>query len=245
MINILFKKPLLTWAVLFVGLIFSVGYRPLTPFLLIAVVIYPFLNVSMKVVNEQKVKQQEKHDQQQDVISFINKSLEEKNFHSKKQFFSTDSKLFVSIDDETNRICFIEDQSNNEFQKLEYLQQFIFDNKDLLKSEIIEDETSITSTSRGSQIGGIIAGSVLAGGIGAIIGGLSASSTTNVNVKKIELRILVNNIENPIHTIKFLNESSPISKNNDRYKVAIEEANVWHGLISILIKRADDRSNIS
>ena len=45
--------------------------------------------------------------------------------------------------------------------------------KDLLQVEIIEDNVTITKTSRTSQVGGAIVGGMLAGGVGAVIGGLS------------------------------------------------------------------------
>ncbi|WP_223198283.1 hypothetical protein [Bacillus velezensis] len=51
---------------------------------------------------------------------------------------------------------------------------------------------------------GIIAGGLLGGGIGAAIGGLSASSTQTEMVKSITLKITVENLKNPIHYIHFL-----------------------------------------
>lgn len=87
-----------------------------------------------------------------------------------------------------------------------------------------ENGVSVTETSRSSQIGGAILAGIVAGGVGAIIGGLSGKTTTT-EIKNFELRIIFNNTENPVFIINF-----------QHY---FEQANHWYSLITVLIKQAD------
>jgi hypothetical protein len=153
-----------------------------------------------------------------------------KDFKSTKQFTSTDVNTMISLDDNSKKLCFIK----------RGLQPEIFEYRDILQSEIIEDGESITRTSRGSQLGGALIGGILAGGVGAIIGGLSGSQQTSSEVKKIQLQIVVNDTKNPIRLITFLNEDILIKKSDGIYKNAHGEVTQWHKLISVLIKQADD-----
>ncbi|MFJ7698661.1 hypothetical protein [Lysinibacillus fusiformis] len=78
--------------------------------------------------------------------------------------------------------------------------------KDVLSIEIVEDGVSITRSSRRSQLGGALRGGVLAGGVGAIIGGTTGTKTTTETVKTIDILITVNEIQNPIYMINFYSE---------------------------------------
>ncbi|MBW6461369.1 MAG: hypothetical protein K0B08_12430 [Bacteroidales bacterium] len=67
-------------------------------------------------------------------------------------------------------------------------------------------------------------GGLLLGGVGVVLGGLSGKTTSVHEVSSVDLRIIINNIQNPVHLIKSL---------------SLESANHWHALISVLIKRAE------
>lgn len=64
----------------------------------------------------------------------------------------------------------------------------------IIKSEVVVDSESImqTSTNRGSQLVGALAGSAIAGGVGAIIGGTTGSKTSKIHkqINSVELKIL-------------------------------------------------------
>ncbi|MED4908867.1 SHOCT domain-containing protein [Brevibacillus centrosporus] len=141
-----------------------------------------------------------------------------------------DGKSSVVLDENSNVIYLIEGYQK---RKISY--------KDLLQSEIIEDGVQVTSTSRASQIGGALIGAVVAGGIGAIIGGLSGKQETTKKVKKIDLKLTINDTKNPIFTINFFDIGDvTVTKDNPNYREAIEKANHWHNLMSVLIRRADE-----
>jgi hypothetical protein len=113
---------------------------------------------------------------------------------------------------------------------------------DILKSEVIQDGVSISSTNRGSQIGGALLGGILAGGVGAIVGGLSGSQTNEEKVKEITLQIVVNDTKYPIHKIPFYKSLTPKSK--EFCKELLEKAEYCHNLISVLINQADEQDKV-
>ncbi|MEK3716234.1 SHOCT domain-containing protein [Paenibacillus sp. FSL R7-0333] len=156
---------------------------------------------------------------------------EVKDFKASKYHISEDKKFLVAIDETSKKVCFIDNNYG--------IAQKVYSYRDLIKSEITEDGESVTTTSRTSQLGGVLLGGMIAGGTGAAVGALSASKSTKSEIKAITLKITVNDTKNPVYYIKFLFVIEAVRKNTPKYQNAIKEANHWHGLISVLIRRAD------
>lgn len=110
--------------------------------------------------------------------------------------------------------------------------------RDVLSSEIFVDGETITKTARGSQLGGALIGGLALGGVGAIIGGLSGKKRSSKKIKRIDLRIAVNDTKNPLHDINFMDVEG--KKDGKVYQSAMDQARHWHGLIAVLVKMADD-----
>ena len=134
--------------------------------------------------------------------------------------------------DETNRkICLVAITDGA-------VRQRVVDFKNILSSEIFENGTSITRTVRSSQIAGTIIGGLALGGVGAIIGGLSGKTESKNQTERIDLRLLVNDIANPVHDVAFYigaRRRAPTAR--DR---GMQDARHWHGIVEILIRRADE-----
>ncbi|MFG6565859.1 hypothetical protein ACGYLI_16705 [Sulfitobacter sp. 1A13421] len=73
----------------------------------------------------------------------------------------------------------------------------------IIKAEVIQDGTQIAKTNRGSQAVGVAVGAIALGGVGALIGGLSGSSTTRSGIKKLSLRFTVDSTDEPSHEFTF------------------------------------------
>lgn len=154
------------------------------------------------------------------------------NYKSTQKYSSQNGDVTLSIDENSRQISFV----NTNFYK-----DKMYKYGDILKSEILNDGISVTSTNRGSQIGGALLGGLLAGGVGAIIGGLSGAQTSHEKVKKIELNVIVNDSSNPIHKIAFLDSQiTSYAKDSQEYKDAYNKAYHCHQLIGVLIRQADD-----
>jgi hypothetical protein len=147
------------------------------------------------------------------------------DFDLTELYCSYNLKYYLGYDEVRKKICIVNDSESE-------ITPYVYSIKDIMEVEIIKNETSITKTSRGSQLGGAVVGTVLAGGIGTIIGGLSGSKKTKEIVNRFDLRILVNDLKKPIHNVSFLFES--VQEAN------YEEAERWYAILRILIKQSEE-----
>lgn len=167
-------------------------------------------------------------------------------FKWSQKFYAVDKESMIAIDEENKKICIINNQYNNlnielskSFSKFDY-KAMVFNYNDILQSEIIEDNNIITKTSRSGQLGGAILGSILAGGVGAVIGSLGASKTSSTTTKKMQLQIVVNNSEKSFYRILFSSFPEALPKTNYQYKKVYDEILHWHNILSYLIKSVDE-----
>jgi len=161
----------------------------------------------------------------------------------------------IGLDEENFKICFLNSNAKVNPDLYEFLHDNITDNiqyststfdyKDILETEVIIDGETVTKTSRSSQVGGAILGGILAGGVGAIIGGLSGKSSSKEKVKTIQFKIIVNDIKEPLQIITFFNESKSIDRNNEKFIKANKEIMHWHSLFKIIIDIADKEESNS
>ena len=206
----------------------SFNYQSITPFLLgaIGTAIAVFYQGRYSKALEKKI-QKEKgiHLAQENQLNTL------QDFSVNQKLMGADKKQGIAIDESRGKICFIDyHQEEPKFR--------IFLHKDILSSEIYQDGISITQTSRTSQIGGALIGSILFGSTGAIIGGLSGQTKTTNKVNRIDLRITVNDIKAPSYDLAILNKE--IDKQSAEYVEIINKLRHWHGMLDILIKRADN-----
>jgi len=150
------------------------------------------------------------------------------DFTETQKIMGVDGLVGLAVDEQRKKVCLI-DYSQKQFRTISY--------KDLLSSEVFEDGATITKTMRGSQIAGALIGNIAFGGVGAIIGGLSGKTKSTGTVSKIDLRLTVNDTKRPIFDITFLNKET--KKDKPVYQQALQTARQCHGLVEVLIKRAD------
>ena len=112
--------------------------------------------------------------------------------------------------------------------------------KNVLETRIIENGTTVTKTSRTSQIGGAALGGLLVGNVGAMIGGLSGKKTSENEVSSLELIIIVNSFNDTIIKIPFFDVRSSVKKNDKEYQAALSDIQKWNAMLGTLIKTADD-----
>lgn len=152
------------------------------------------------------------------------------DFKATQKLMSVNGNSGIAIDDEAKKVCLIKHQSGD-------ISHRVFSYRDILASEVVEDGHTTTKTSRGSQIGGALLGGIVFGGAGAVIGGLSGRRSTTEKVLTVELRVVVNDIKDPVHAIHLL--AIDCEKSTALYRMARQNADYWHSLITVLIKQAD------
>ena len=162
------------------------------------------------------------------------------NFSPTHSWIGTDLNRSVAIDETRRVICFL-NSFNTKFQHR------LYPIRDILDASVVEDGAVITQTktSRSSQIGGALVGGVLLGGVGAVIGGLSAKtvSTSEQLENSIELLIRINDTQNPVWSIPFLSVQQP--KTSILYTSGKEGVTTWHALLGVLMAQEDGRLHSS
>ena len=169
-------------------------------------------------------------------VSNKKKAMEEKlrslpDFSPTQKIMGNNGDTGLAIDENRKKVVLIKnDSSGVNLKPITY--------RDVLTSEIFVDGETITKTARGSQLGGALIGGLALGGVGAIIGGLSGKTKSSEKVKRVDLRITVNDTKSPLHDLNFMDIEG--KKDGIVYKSAMEQARHWHGLIAVLIKTADN-----
>lgn len=115
---------------------------------------------------------------------------------------------------------------------------------EILESEVVIDSQTVTKSSKLAMAGGAVLGGVLAGGVGAIIGGLSGNKKQFDRIKRMEIKLTINNLDNPVQKITFLDGRSRVyrelvnghHKNSEEYKEAIKQVDKWQAMFDVIIK---------
>ncbi|MBT5378974.1 MAG: SHOCT domain-containing protein [Opitutae bacterium] len=176
-------------------------------------------SIASGIANSKKAKQSEQ------AISL------RKDFKSDLHYVSPHNQKGIAIDNTNNKILF-SDQGRHT----------ILPFMNLIATELLEDGTSISRTNRGSQLVGAAVGGALLGGVGAVIGGLSGSSTTSDRVYTVTLRVVTDDFHQPNFDIVMLDfsGSNGVEKNGILYKQAMEMASAWHSRLITILKRLSE-----
>jgi len=151
-------------------------------------------------------------------------------FTASQTFIGVDGASGIAIDETKDLLCLISRLGA-------VLTSRVVPYADVLSVELIEDGSSITKTSRGSQLGGALVGGVLLGGLGAVVGGLSGSKTTSQKIKRVDLRVVIDDTKSPLHNVCFQNAEG--ARGGIIHNAAISQARHWNGLCDVVIRRAD------
>lgn len=147
------------------------------------------------------------------------------------------------VDNENRKVCYI-DEVNKKVISFE----------DIINVELVENGTSLVQKSTMRTIGGTIIGGVLAGGAGAVVGGLSGSSKVVQKISKVQIRMRIRNLNDPVLIINCFDaetmtqEGKPISPESidgHLYKTGRENAQSILDLVCVIIDDVDKNSCFS
>jgi hypothetical protein len=144
-------------------------------------------------------------------------------------FTATHEAEGLLLDANAGRIAFFEHRPNATFA------HWVYSRKQLLGTEVIRDGHSVTKTSTSSLAGRALVGGVLLGGVGALLGGLTANSATKTTVRKLTLEIILNDAEHPVHRLSFLADPVGVATDSIVFRAAAERLEFAHALIELLI----------
>ena len=118
--------------------------------------------------------------------------------------------------------------------------------KDIVSVELLEDSSTVFSKSTTRTVGGAVLGDIVAGGTGAMIGGLSGSSKQVNKIKTIVVKILIRDIEkSSISVYAYNGNVNGISLNttSNDYKQFRNFADMVKDTISVIIDMEDKKEN--
>ncbi|MGG1758515.1 hypothetical protein ABEQ76_05520 [Bacillus velezensis] len=161
-------------------------------------------------------------------------------------YTSTDysTKLFFDEDAKKIKIVYIslDDLKNTDINPLIKTYNF----KDIVDVEIIIDGKAISKVSKGEAFLGASVGGALAGSVGAIVGGGTASSSTKEYVKSIHLRLCVEDYDYPYYDIAFFTgafydpDLKTASKKSDpEVQKAFKEIENWFRYFKLAIRETE------
>lgn len=116
------------------------------------------------------------------------------------------------------------------------------DHTSVIGVDVVEDGITVTPAGRGRQIGSAIVGGAVAGGVGAVIGGLGTSKTSREHVNKVLVRLSLNNARWSLIEVTFLDvPGSGLPKNNPAYLKARTDAFGWCAKIESAVRVSSEK----
>lgn len=144
--------------------------------------------------------------------------------------FSVSKKIgnFIAIDEENKKWATLSSIRGK-------IQQ-IFDYDDIVDFELLEDGNSVAS----GGLGRALAGGVLFGGAGAIVGGVTGKKKNKEFCRSLRMKVTVNDIQNPAVYINFIETKT--KKDGFVYKTIAQQAQECLSLLQLICDRQDKES---
>lgn len=118
----------------------------------------------------------------------------------------------------------------------------LLDHTSVIDVDVVEDGITVTPAGRGRQIGSAIVGGAVAGGAGAVIGGLGTSKTSREQVNKVLVRLSLNHARWSLIEIPFLDvPGNGLPKNNPAYLKARTDAFGWCAKIKSAVHDSNEK----
>lgn len=144
---------------------------------------------------------------------------------------------------------FAVDHSHRKIAYIEEDYEIVLPYDKIICVEIDEDNTTIASKSTSRSIGGAIVGGIIAGGAGAIIGGLNGNTITKKVVSLVQVKLKLRDINAPAIIIKCFDSKSMLGipetktegKNGQLYYQGLEDARMISDLVSVIIDDVDKK----
>ena len=165
-------------------------------------------------------KEEEKKAQAENKLNTHKSTLHNTDFVSSKHIQLPALSIEVRIDLEHQKLAILSSLHSNVIM-------IMF--SDILHSEIVQDNSTIM----GGGIGRAIAGGIIAGGAGAIVGATTRKSKDVVS--DLRIKITTTNISNPLITVKLI--TSQTEKSSSLYQQCIEFAEEVQATIESIISQ--------
>lgn len=153
-----------------------------------------------------------------------------------------------------NRFVFAVDYSTHKILYMPGSVKYFYSFEDVISVELIEDNNIISKKSTGRTIGGALVGGFVAGGVGAIVGGLSGSSKQQNLHLSVKTKLLLRNNASPSVEIPCFDcrtmttEGKPVKDGSTEYNIYKQGLSCAQRIVdsvSVIIDMVDRESNSS
>ncbi len=143
----------------------------------------------------------------------------------------------VKIDENSEKVAYISKNGSR-----------VFSYDDIISVELQESGNTVSQKSTTRTIGGAVLGGVLAGGAGAIVGGLSGSSTQRRKISSIIVKVTLRDVTDPtVNIVCFENYKLPPYSDDEGlqlfYAPALEIVDTLNVIIDLVDKRSNPQPN--
>jgi hypothetical protein len=158
----------------------------------------------------------------------FSKILQQEVFIPNKKVLSQNLLNGLAINKEIEQFAYARRYTENDDFKISFL-----DFNKIVEAKIITNYDTITSTSTGSVLTRGMIGTLLFGGVGGMIGGITASKTSSQKVKELTLEFILDDVLNTRYTLTFYNRDVPLNQSSP----LIQEIEDWYQMFNVIIKR--------
>ncbi|MCC0752919.1 DUF4428 domain-containing protein [Clostridioides sp. ZZV13-5731] len=152
-----------------------------------------------------------------------------------QKIFNTTNNIENYIEfDEDNKKWLVSKKSIND-KKTPIIHSY----EDIVEFELLENGETVTK----GGIGRALAGGILFGEAGAIVGGITGKKTTRKVVDTFKIKITINNIDNPIEYIELINKKT--KTNSSAYEKAYKDAHKILSTLSAITQSIKETDNIN
>lgn len=149
-------------------------------------------------------------------------------FNAQYWLVSVDGHTGVAIDGDSRQVCLMSSYAQVNQHRLVPFSAVI-------SSSVEENGDVITSTSRGGQLARAAVGGVLLGGVGAVVGALTASQRQKRRINSVELKVVVDDLARPVHTLTL--QSTPGDSGGMVHTAAIRQASEWQSRFESVMRQ--------
>lgn len=156
------------------------------------------------------------------------------DFTPTKKIYGEKNAFIFAVDDARKKILYLPDNY-----------PYIYDYEDIISVELLEDNIVKSRMSTTRTIGGAVLGGLVAGNVGAVVGGLSGASSQRELHSSIVVRILMRNIAGPSLDLTCLDCSTmtmngqPVGRGDMVYDRTIRIAHDIMNTIKVIIDAVD------
>lgn len=171
-----------------------------------------------------------------DIFNYINASSLPKKRGDKSTINTKDVGNYLFIMDDFFKVLVLVGSSTRE----------IFNYSDIIEVSYEENGSQLYTKSAGRTVGGAIVGSVLMGGAGAVVGGLSGGSKQNKEIKNMDIKILLRSTSRTTCVLHFKDVDRVLKTKDETdrklYETYVKNANQAKDILSIIIDNAKQSS---